>query len=278
MNPFSITLNSGHDMPTLGLGTWPLTDAEAESAVGSGIEAGYRQIDTAARYQNEDAVGRGIAASGLPRAELFVTTKLRGSAHGEVRAAVEGSLAALGLDYVDLYLIHWPLPRLQLYPAAFETMAELVDEGLIRSIGVSNFQAGHIEHLIAVTGLTPAVNQIELDPTIQRRALRETLTGRGIVTQAWSPLGRGGPLLQHPTVLAAAQQAACTVGQVVLRWHRAQGIVPVVKSADPARQRENLEVLSLPPLDPAIISALDGLDAEDAGEGRIRDSNTYEEF
>ncbi|MFV0374998.1 aldo/keto reductase [Microbacterium sp.] len=274
----TVTLRSGHVMPAIGLGTWPLTDGDAEAAVLVGIACGYRQIDTAARYGNEEAVGRGILHSGVDRAELFVTTKLRGSDHGDVRPALERSLAALGLDYVDLYLIHWPLPRLNLYPRAFELMAQLAGEGLIRSIGVSNFRVEHIEHLISETGLVPAVDQIELDPTIQRRALRDTLRAHGIVPQAWSPLGRGGPLLQNPVIVDAAASAGCTVGQLILRWHRAHGIVPVVKSADPARQRENLAAIHLPPLQPELVAALDALDADDAGEQRIRDSNTHEEF
>lgn len=274
----SVMLNSGHPMPIIGLGTWPLTEDDAEAAVLTGVAGGYRHIDTAATYQNEDAVGRGIRGCGVPRDQLFVTTKLRGSAHAEVRPALETSLTALDLDYVDLYLVHWPLPWLGLYPRAFETMAALVQEGLIRSIGVSNFRAEHIEHLIAVTGLVPAVDQIELDPTIARRALRDTLAQHGVVPQAWSPLGRGGPLLHNPVVVAEAARSGCTVAQLVLRWHRTHGIVPIAKSADPARQRENLAAMTMPPLDPATTAALDALDADDTGGDRIRDSNTHEEL
>ena len=276
----TVALLSGREMPSIGLGTWPLRADEAERAVASGIALGYRHIDTAAKYENEDAVGRGIRESAVPRADLFVTTKLRGAdmAAGQTRAALERSLAALGTEYVDLYLIHWPLPRLGQSSAAFLAMAGLAAEGMIRSIGVSNFQAPHIARLVSETGLTPVVDQIECDPRIQRRALRRELRERGIVAQAWSPLGRGGPLLSDPVVLRAADAAECTPGQVVLRWHRAKGSVPIVKSSNAARQAENLAAMSMPPLSSAVIAMLDGLDPDDEGERGIRDSDTYEEF
>ena len=276
----TVRLHSGAEMPAIGLGTWPLRGEEAERAVESGIALGYRHIDTAAKYENEDAVGRGIRASTVPRHELFITTKLRGSdmAAGATRAALERSLAELDTDYVDLYLIHWPLPRLGQFPTAFLAMAELAAEGRIRSIGVSNFQATHVARLIAETGLSPVVDQIECDPLIQRRSLRRDLRARGIVSQAWSPLGRGGPLLSDPVVLGAADDAGCTPGQVILRWHRANAIVPIVKSASPERQAENLAAVAMPPLAPELVALLDGLDPRDEGERGIRDSDTYEEF
>jgi 2,5-diketo-D-gluconate reductase A len=276
----AVRLNSGHEMPAIGLGTWPLRGAEAEQAVASGIAIGYRHIDTAAKYANEDAVGRGIRMSGVPRSELFITTKLRGSdmAAGRTRAGLERSLTALAVDYVDLYLIHWPLPWLGQFSSAFLEMASLAEEGLIRSIGMSNFQAHHVARLVDETGLTPAVDQVECDPRIQRRSLRAELAARGIVTQAWSPLGRAGPLLSDPVVLRAAEAAGCTAGQAVLRWHRANGIVPIVKSADPARQRENLAAVAMPALPQALVAALDGLDPHDEGERGIRDSDTHEEL
>lgn len=276
----TILLASGHEMPAIGLGTWPLRGGDAERAVASAIDIGYRLIDTAAKYENEDAVGRGIRSSGVAREELFITTKLRGSdmAGGDARGGLERSLAGLGLDYVDLYLIHWPLPWLGQFSQAFRDMARLAEHGLIRSIGVSNFQAHHVARLIEETGLTPVVDQIECDPTIQRRALRAELASRRIVTQAWSPLGRGGPLLSNPVVVAAARDAECTPGQVVLRWHRAHGVVPVVKSASPARQRENLDAIGMAPLRPETVAMLDELDPRDEGERGIRDSDTHEEL
>lgn len=280
MRARTVTLNSGAQMPVIGLGTWPLSDDGAEAAVVSGIDAGFRLIDTAAKYENEEAVGRGIRASGVPRSDLFVVTKLRGQAmvEGKVRGALEGSLARLGLDYVDLYLIHWPMPRFHAYARAFQQMTDLAAEGLIRSVGVSNFRSEHLLHLAEETGLVPAVDQIEADPTIQRRQLRADLAGHGIVPQAWSPLGRGGPLLTHPVVVEAASQTECTPGQVVLRWHLAHGIVPIAKSADPDRQRQNLEASLLPPLPAPVLAALDDLDPLDEGERGIRDSNIHEEF
>ena len=276
----AVMLTSGHAMPSIGLGTWPLRGGEAERAVESGIAFGYRHIDTAAKYENEDAVGRGIRMSGVPRSELFITTKLRGSdmSAGHTRAGLERSLGALAIDYVDLYLIHWPLPWLGQFSRAFLDMASLADEGLIRSIGVSNFQAHHVARLVDETGLTPAVDQIECDPKIQRRALRADLAARGTVTQAWSPLGRGGPLLSDPVVLRTAEATACTPGQAVLRWHRANGIVPIVRSANPSRQRENLAAVAMPPLPPAVVAELDALDPHDEGERGIRDSDIHEEL
>lgn len=278
--PPTIPLASGYDMPVIGLGTWPLRGEEAERAVASGLEVGYRLIDTAAKYENEDAVGRGIRSSGVPREDVFVTTKLRGSdmAGGDTRGALGRSLTALGVDYVDLYLIHWPLPWLGRFSEAFGEMARLAEEGLIRSLGVSNFQSQHIARLVDETGLTPVVDQIECDPRIQRRSLREDLASRRIVPQAWSPLGRGGPLLSDPVVLRAAADTDCSPGQVVLRWHRAHGIVPVVKSASPARQRENLDAIGMPPLPQDVVAALDDLDPRDEGERGIRDSDTHEEL
>ena len=157
-------------------------------------------------------------------------------------------------------------------------MASLADEGLIRSIGVSNFQAHHVARLIAETGLTPAVDQIECDPSIQRRSLRANLAARGTIVQAWSPLGRGGPLLSETAVLRVAEAAGSTPGQAVLRWHRAKGIVPIVKSANPSRQRENLAAVAMPPLSAALVDQLDGLDPHDEGERGIRDSDTHEEL
>ena len=276
----TVALLSGHEMPAIGLGTWPLRGDEAERAVESGVAVGYRHIDTAAKYENEDAVGRGIRTSGVPRSDLFITTKLRGSdmAADATRAALERSLAALDTEYVDLYLIHWPLPRLGKSSHAFLAMAGLAAEGLIRSIGVSNFQGKHVAQLMGETGLTPVVDQIECDPTIQRRALRTDLHASGIVAQAWSPLGRGGPLLSDPVVLRVAERAGCTPGQVVLRWHRAKGITPIVKSASPLRQEENLAAVGMAPLPDEVVAELDELDPLDEGERGIRDSDTYEEL
>ncbi|CQR66003.1 aldo/keto reductase [Streptomyces leeuwenhoekii] len=238
------TLNDGTALPALGLGTWPMDDAEAERAVHGALELGYRLIDTAANYRNETGVGRAVARSGVPREEIVVTTKLPGRHHGyeETLASFEESRARLGLDYVDLYLIHWPLPRVGRYVDSWRAMIKLREEGLVRSIGVSNFTPGHIERLEKETGVLPSVNQIELHPLLPQEELRAFHAGKGVLTESYSPLGRGSDLLADPVVARVAGSHAVTPGQVVLRWHTQLGAVPVPKSASPERQRENLDV------------------------------------
>ncbi|MFH8238733.1 aldo/keto reductase [Streptomyces sp. NPDC018321] len=238
------TLNDGTALPALGLGTWPMTDDEARRAVREALETGYRLIDTAANYRNETGVGRGVADSGVPREEIVVTTKLPGRHHGyeETLASFEESRARLGLEYVDLYLIHWPLPRVDKYADSWKAMVKLRDDGLVRSIGVSNFTAGHIERLEKETGVLPSVNQIELHPLFPQEELRAFHERKGIRTESWSPLGRGSDLLADPAVAAVAGAHGVTPAQAVLRWHTQLGAVPIPKSADPARQRANLDV------------------------------------
>ncbi|MGP2439500.1 aldo/keto reductase [Streptomyces sp. JW3] len=237
-------LNDGTSLPALGLGTWPMDDAEAQRAVAAALDLGYRLIDTAANYRNETGVGLGVADSGVPREEIVVTTKLPGRHHGyeETLASFEQSRARLGLDYVDLYLIHWPLPRVDRYVDSWQAMIKLREEGLVRSIGVSNFTAGHIERLERETGVLPSVNQIELHPLLPQDELRAFHERKGIRTESWSPLGRGSDLLADPAVAAVADAHGVTPGQAVLRWHTQLGAVPVPKSADPGRQRQNLDV------------------------------------
>ena len=183
-------------LPPIGLGTWPLVGADATKSVLSGIEAGYRLIDTAAIYGNEDAVGVALAESALPREELFVTTKLRGNdqVSGDIRGALEQSLERLGLDQLDLFLIHWPLPRIDRYVASFEAMLACRDAGLVRYVGVSNFLEHHLRRVVAETGEAPAVNQIQMDPSLARIPVRRANEELGIFTQSWSPLGRGDVL------------------------------------------------------------------------------------
>jgi 2,5-diketo-D-gluconate reductase A len=262
-----ITLNDGRTMPQLGLGTWPLKDREAEQAVGDAIELGYRHIDTARAYGNEKGVGRGVRGSGVPREELWVTTKLDGKFQGDDKAlaGLEQSLKLLRLDYVDLLLIHWPLPKSGKFQSTFRTFRKLQQAGLARSIGVSNFTADHLRTLIDGTGLVPAVNQIQIDPTIPREAQRAFAAERGIVTQSWSPIGQGGDLLQRPEIVAIAEQHGRTPAQIVLRWHVQQGLVPVPKSKDPERMRSNLDVFDFA-LDEQQLSRLAGLSlGPDAG-------------
>ncbi|WP_326656837.1 aldo/keto reductase [Streptomyces sp. NBC_00385] len=238
------TLNDGRTIPAVGLGTWPLDDDAAEAAVAGALERGYRLVDTALNYGNETGTGRGIARSGVPREDVFVTTKVPGRHQGyeKTLASFEESRRNLGLDYVDLYLIHWPLPRVDLYADTWRALIRLREDGLVRSIGVSNFTANHLARLEEETGVLPAVNQIEMHPRLPQKELRAVHAAKGIVTESWSPLGRGRDLLADPAVVAAAEAHGVTPGQAVLRWHTQLGAVPIPKSADPGRQRENLDL------------------------------------
>ncbi|MBQ0826983.1 aldo/keto reductase [Streptomyces tagetis] len=268
-------LNDGTALPALGLGTWPMTDDEAERAVREALRSGYRLIDTAANYRNERGVGRGLAGAGVDREEIVVTTKLPGRDHGyeETLASFETSRARLGLDRVDLYLIHWPLPRVDRYVDSWKAMVKLREDGLVRSIGVSNFTAAHIERLERETGVLPSVNQIELHPFLPQDELRAFHEGRGIRTESWSPLGRGSDLLADPAVARVAGAHGVTPAQAVLRWHTQLGAVPIPKSADPARQRANLDVFGFT-LDDAQMRAL----SDRAPRRMGGDPEVHEEF
>jgi len=244
MTTVPIPLNDGHAIPQVGLGTWPLDDAEAERVVSLALGLGYRHVDTAVRYGNEVGVGRGIAASGLPRAQVFVTTKLDGPFQGEDRAVagLDESLQRLGLDYVDLLLIHWPLPSRDLYVSTWRTFERLQTDGKARSIGVSNFKPAHLERLARETGVVPAVNQIQLNPTIQRQDHVDYHLDHGIATVSYTPLGRERAPLNDPTIVGIAARLGRTPAQVILRWHVQSGFVPIPKSANEQRLRENLDV------------------------------------
>lgn len=255
-----IILNNGVEMPQLGFGVWQVPDDEAEKAVALALEAGYRSIDTAAIYGNEEGTGRAIASSGVAREDLFVTTKLWNSEHGHdaTLRAFDASLEKLGLDYVDLYLIHWPVPSNDKYVDTYKAFEKILADGRAKSIGVSNFLPDQLRRLISETSVVPAVNQIELHPHLQQRASRELHAEQGVATEAWSPLGSGKGLLEVPAIIAIAQKHGRTPAQVVLRWHIQLGNVVIPKSVTPSRIKENIDVFDfeLDPEDMAAISAL----------------------
>ena len=239
-----VQLDNGVAIPQLGLGTARLPDDETRQIVREALEVGYRFVDTAASYENERGVGQGIADSGLAREEVFVSTQLRGSEQGYETAgvALRSSLDRLGLEYVDLYLIHWPLPRLDRYVESWRAMEELRDEGLTRAIGVSNFMPEHLDRLAAASSTVPAVNQIECHPRDPQLEQRADDARRGIVTESWSPLANGGELLRQPVLAEIGERHGRTPAQVVLRWHVQQGLVTFPKASSRGRLVENLDV------------------------------------
>lgn len=268
-------LADGNRLPMVGLGTYPMAGDQARVAVREAVDLGYRLVDTAASYDNEVAVGGGIAEADVPRDELVVTSKLRGRDHGYAAtlAAFEATRRRLALDRLDLYLIHWPLPRLDRYVDSWRALIKLQAEGAVRSIGVSNFTATHLSRLRRETGILPAVNQIELHPYFTQQRMRDDDAAGDVATQAWRPLGRRTGLLDEPVVCEPAARHAVTPGQVVLRWHVQLGVVPIPKSATLQRQRTNLDVFGfeLTADEMAAISALD--------RGRLGgDPDTHEEF
>jgi len=239
-----ISLNNGTRLPRLGFGVFRVGDAEAVGVVGTALQEGYRSVDSAAGYENERGVGEAIARSGLPRGEVFVTTKLTNHAHGFDRAlrAFDGSLELLGLDYVDLYLIHWPRPHHDLYVETWRALEKIYAGGRAKAIGVSNFQIPHLQRLLDETDIVPAVNQIELHPYLTQPELRAFHAEHGIVTEAWSPLAKGGRLLANPVVTTIAEKYARTPAQIVLRWHIQLGNMVIPKSVTASRIRENIDV------------------------------------
>ncbi|MFD7971911.1 aldo/keto reductase [Streptomyces clavifer] len=256
----SLTLNNGLEMPQLGFGVWQVPDDEASKAVATAIEAGYRSIDTAAVYGNEAGTGKGIAASGVERDELYVTTKVWNADQGydSTLRAFDASLDRLGLDHVDLYLIHWPLPAKDAYVDTYKALEKIHADGRAKSIGVSNFLPEHLERLMGETSVVPAVNQIELHPQFQQAESRAFHALHGIVTEAWSPLGQGKGLTV-PTVVAIAHKHGRTPAQVVLRWHLQTGHVAIPKSVTPSRIVENIGVFGFE-LDADDLAALAALD------------------
>jgi 2,5-diketo-D-gluconate reductase A len=236
-------LNDGADIPQLGLGVFQVPQEQVAEVVRYALECGYRSIDTAAGYENEEGVGEAVASSGLPRQDVFVTTKLANGDHGYDAAlrAFEVSLGKLKMDYVDLYLIHWPLPERNLYVETWRAFEKRKADGLARSIGVSNFRVPHLQRILDETDVVPAVNQIEIHPALQQRELREFCWDQGIVPEAYSPLARG-EVLRNPLVVELADRYGRSPAQIVLRWHIQEGNVVIPKSVTPARIKENFEI------------------------------------
>lgn len=268
----TVTLANGVEMPQLGLGTWPMTDDEAAKAVATAIETGYRLIDTAENYKNETGVGQGIRDAGVARDEVFLTTKMNKQWHSVdgARRACEASLERLGLDYIDLFLIHWPNPDQGTYVEAFDGLTRLLDAGLVRAIGTSNFLPHHLNDLFA-EGFVPHVNQIQLDPYHLRPDITAIHAAKGIVTESWSPIGRAGEMLADPAITRIAEAHGKTPAQIVLRWQVQSGFVPAPKSADPERQAQNLDVFGFA-LTEADMAALNGLDRPDP---EMLDANSF---
>lgn len=257
----ALRLNDGHSIPQIGLGTASLNDDAVAPIIVTAIEAGYRHIDTAYRYGNQRGVGKGIRDSGIPREELFVTTKLDGEFQGGDRAiaGLDECLRQLGMDYVDLLLIHWPLPQRDEYISTWKTFERLAGSGKVRSIGVSNFKPAHLDRLLAEARIRPVANQIQLNPRITRTEHVAYHRAHEIVTVSWSPLGPGGDLLAEPTLATIAAKYGKTPAQVVLRWNIELALVPIPRSSNPERLAQNLDIFdfTLTPDEVAAISALD---------------------
>jgi 2,5-diketo-D-gluconate reductase A len=262
----TVTLANGVEMPALGLGTSPMGEDETEATVVAAIEAGYRLIDTAENYRNERGVGRGIRASGIDRGDVFVTTKFNERWHGveEAQQAFANSAERLGLDQIDLFLIHWPVPAKDRFVDAWRGLVRLLDDGKVRSIGVSNFKPAHIDRLIDETGTAPHVNQVQLDPRIVRADQRSYHEAHGIVTESWSPLAQGGDLLAERAIVDIAEKRSKTPAQIVLRWHVQLGLIPIPKTSKPERLAENIDVFDFE-LSPPELADLAELDRHGAG-------------
>ena len=255
-----MTLNDGRTMPQLGTGIWQIEDAKTPEVVAEALRVGYRLIDGAAAYKNEAGMGRGIRDSDVARDQIFVTSKLWNDAQGHDAAlrAFDATMERSGLDYLDLYLIHWPLSAMDAYVDSWKALIRLRDEGRVRSIGVANFHEPHLRRLIEETGVAPALNQIELHPSLVQERMRAVNKQLGIVTQSWTPLGRGDSF-DAPAIRDAAARTGRTVAQVILRWHIQHGLSVIPKSEKPERLAENFDVLDFT-LTPEEMSAIDALD------------------
>lgn len=273
-----ITMNDGHQIPAVGLGTYQIRGGEGLDQILTAIQDGYRLLDTSTNYDSEGIVGEAIRRSGIPRSEFFVMTKLPGKYHHyeDALTMIQESLFRMGLDYFDLYLIHWPLPKRGLYVEAWKAMVTAQKLGLIRSIGVSNFEPEHLDKIIDETGVTPAINQIEIHPYWVQERMVKANQERGILTEAWSPLGRGSDALKEAVITELAEKYGKTTAQVILRWHAQRGIIPIPKSRNLQHQRENLAIFDFE----LTQTEIERINLLEKADGRIegQDPNEYEEF
>lgn len=273
-----LTLNDGLKLPSVGFGTYKLNGSQGMEAIKQAVDIGYRLLDSAFNYENEGAVGAAVRQCGVPRQELIVASKLPGRHHRfhEAIATVEESLYRAGLDYYDLYLIHWPNPKENLYVEAWQAMIEAKKRGLVRSIGVCNFLPHHLERIIRETGVTPSVDQVELYPFFNQAEQRKWNREHGIVTESWSPLGRANSILQNETIAAIAKAHRKTITQIVLRWHVQLGAVPIPKATSKAHQIENLNIFDFALTD----AEMEKINALTRPNGRTanQDPGIYEEF
>jgi 2,5-diketo-D-gluconate reductase A len=265
--PEQIKLNDGTSIPQIGLGVWQVDADITAKVVGWAIDSGYRSIDTAEGYRNEEGVGEAIRKASVPRDELYITSKLRNGAHkrDDALRAFDDTMQKLGVDQIDLFLIHWPVPSQDRYVEAWKTLIELKNAGRIKSIGVSNFNEDHLERIIGETGVTPAVNQIELHPRFQQRDKREFHAKHNIQIESWSPLG-SGRLLDDPTLARIAGKHGKSVAQAIIRWHLQEGLIVIPKSVNKDRIAANFDVFDFE-LDAEDLKAIDGLDSSDGRTG-----------
>ncbi|GIO89244.1 MULTISPECIES: aldo/keto reductase [Paenibacillus] len=273
-----LTLNDGLKVPAIGLGTYSLKGEEGVKAMAAAMDAGYRLIDTAFNYENEGAVGKAIKRSSVAREELLICSKLPGRRHAykEALVTIEESLYRADLDYYDLYLIHWPNPKQDVYVEAWQAMIEAKKRGYIRSIGVSNFLPEHIDRLIKETGAAPSLNQVELHPFFDQAYQRKKDAEHGIVTESWSPLGRGNDIVQDEQIVRIAEAHGKTGAQVILRWHTQLGAIPIPKSGSLQHQTENLDIFDFE----LTAEEMDVISSFSREDGRLwgQDPSTYEEF
>lgn len=273
-----ITMNDGHQIPAIGLGTFQIRGGAGLDQVLTAIQDGYRLLDTSTNYDSEGIVGEAIRRSGIPRSEFFVTTKLPGKYHHyeDALMMIQESLFRMGLDYFDLYLIHWPLPKRGLYVEAWQALVTAQKLGLIRSIGVSNFEPEHLDKIIEESGVTPAINQIEIHPYWVQERMVKANEERGIVTEAWSPLGRGSAALKEAVITELADKYEKNPAQIILRWHTQRGVLPIPKSRNLLHQRENLDIYDFE----LSQTELERINLLEKANGRIddQDPNEYEEF